>query len=392
VRASEAGFSLIEILIAAGLFVVVSFGALEAVRQLLAATQHLASRHLAYESVERLSAQLRAEARSATSIAVPAVPSSGRDTCVQVDFYTADAAGPHFWSYRTFPNHAPSDPIPGDALERLAGSSPIAPCDPAQHGAIVGRSVRTFTATTVTAASLTTHADPYLGGVTRDSPFAGPTVADASVSLGVRDAVGAPVSGGNALVEVRIANDDVARLVDLVVGVFPTGYTLQLVYSCDDRCTVGHDTGAPKTITSCTMTAWQEAWSRVASYTPVLRSDGSGIYDLVPSYWVAGYFVFTYSGTARNGANDTIAHVVLATNDGQSPPDGTHGTAAPFDASPSVGSPGATLSAWYNRFLPYVDDAGPYNGSSSGVAGLQQEAQRCANVDAEGRAGGYSFD
>jgi Tfp pilus assembly protein PilV len=390
VRAREAGFSLIEVLIAAALFIAVGVAAFEGIRQLIALTAHASSRHLAYESLERLTAQLRAEARSATAITLAAVPPSGHDACTQVDFYVADASGPHFWSYRNFPNHTAADAIPADALERLAGTSPIAACDAGATGQVVASNVRVFTAATLTAAALSSHTDPYL--TSRDSPFVGSAVANASVGLGVLGATGTEVTGGNGLIEVRLANDAASRVVDLLPGVFPTGYTLQLTYACDDRCTVGHDTGGPKTITACALSGWQYGWSRVASYTPVPRTDGSGIVDLVASYWIAGYFVFTYSGTAPDGTTDRISHVVLATNDGETPANGTHGAATPFDAPPSIGTSGAALTSWYQRFLPYVDDAGMYNGTTAGTLGLQQESQRCANVQSEGVAGGYSYD
>ncbi|MDQ6925419.1 MAG: prepilin-type N-terminal cleavage/methylation domain-containing protein, partial [Candidatus Eremiobacteraeota bacterium] len=137
-QGSQAGFSLIEILIATALFAVVAFGAFEVVRQLVVSAHLLTARHVAYASLERVTAQLRAEARSATAIWTSAPNTgSGRDDCVQVDFFTADAAGPKFWSYRNFPNHTNADAVAGDALQRLAATAPIAPCDATQAGDVV---------------------------------------------------------------------------------------------------------------------------------------------------------------------------------------------------------------------------------------------------------------
>jgi type II secretory pathway pseudopilin PulG len=394
VRKCEDGFSLIEILLATALFVVVSFAAFEALRQLVTSEQRLEARHLAYEGLERLTAQLRAEARSATAI-WSSSPSAGggHDDCVQLDFATADGAGPKFWSYRRFPNHAASDAIPGDGLERLAGSSPIPACGVSQTGAIVATGIRSFSAQRIAASSLPLHVDRVLGAGNADSPFAGSNVADAVVGLGYDDVNGKELVGGNALVEVAVANDDADRTVDLLPGVFPTGYTLRLAYTCDDRCTVGHDTNAPKTLNACAMSGWQLAWSSPASYTNKPRNDGSGIIDVVPAtWWIAGTFVFSYSGTAPDGSIDRLTHLIVATNVGQAPPDGTHGMPAPFGASPSIGVAGSSLSDWYGRFAPYVDDAGTYNGAGSGTSGLQQETQRCGDVNAEGLSGGYSYD
>ena len=393
-RNCEDGFSLIEILLATALFVVVSFAAFEAIRQLVASEQRLAARHLAYEGLERFTAQLRAEARSATAI-WSSSPSAGagHDDCVQLDFATADAGGPKFWSYRLFPNHSASDPTPAEALQRLAGTSPIAACGVSQTGAVVVTGIRTFSVQRIAASSLPLHVDPLLGAGNADSPFAGQNVADAVVGLGYDDASGREIAGGNALLEVQVANDDTDRTLDLLPGVFPTGYTLQLAYTCDDRCTVGHDTNAPKTLNVCAMSGWQLAWSSPASYVNKPRNDGSGIIDVVPAtWWIAGRFVFTYSGTAPDGTTDQLVHVIVATNVGEAPPNGTHGVAAPFDAPPSIGTAGSSLTGWYGEFAPYVDDAGTYNGAGSGAAALQQETQRCANVNAEGISGGYSYD
>jgi len=58
VRVSEAGFSLIEVLIAAALFVVVALAAFEAVRLLASSAPRLGARHVAYASLERLTARM----------------------------------------------------------------------------------------------------------------------------------------------------------------------------------------------------------------------------------------------------------------------------------------------------------------------------------------------
>ena len=127
VRGSQAGFSLIEVLIATALFAAVAFGAFEVVRQLTANARQLTVRHVAYGSLERFAAQLRAEARSATAIWASA-PSAGagHDDCAQVDFFTADAAGPKFWSYRNFPNHASGEvPVSRTSASPATASAPV---------------------------------------------------------------------------------------------------------------------------------------------------------------------------------------------------------------------------------------------------------------------------
>ncbi|MDP9105562.1 MAG: prepilin-type N-terminal cleavage/methylation domain-containing protein, partial [Candidatus Eremiobacteraeota bacterium] len=313
-RGSQAGFSLIEIVIATALFAVVAFGAFEAVRQLAAGARQMTARHVAYASLERVAAQLRAEARSATAIWASA-PSAGtgHDDCVQVDFFTADAAGPKFWSYRTFPNHTGADAVAGDALQRLAATSPIAPCDPAQSGTVVLTRVRApLSVATIAPDALAAHRDGYLA--LGDSPFVGASVpATAPVALGVLDAGGAPVRGGNAVVELRLDTGDGSRVVDLLPGVFPNGFTEVLRYTCSERCDVGHDTAAPKTLTSCVL-AWQPGWSTFVRWNDFATNpDGTLVF---PGGWfIAGTFVFTYAGTrASDGGTDTLAKPYAATN------------------------------------------------------------------------------
>jgi prepilin-type N-terminal cleavage/methylation domain-containing protein len=387
VRGSQAGFSLIEILIASALFTVVAFGAFEVVRQLVVDGQRLTARHVAYASLERLTAQLRAEARSATAIwTSAAIAGTGRDDCVQVDFFTADAAGPKFWSYRNFPNHTSTDALAGDALQRLAATSPIAPCDPAQPGAIVLAHVRPpLSVSTIAADALAAHQDGYLAQT--DSPFVATSVpATAAIPLGVLDASGAPVRGGNTVVELRLDTDDGSRVVDLLPGVFPNGFTEVLRYTCSERCDVGHDTAAPKTLTSCAL-AWQPGWStylRWGDYTT--NADGSLSF---PGGWfIAGTFVFTYAGTrAADGGTDTLAKPYAATNWDAA----RDYTAFPPDRAAADGSRAGSFAPWDVRAEApgaWLADFTPYLAAGESAA-LAAEQQRCDAVQAQGAAGGF---
>jgi prepilin-type N-terminal cleavage/methylation domain-containing protein len=387
VRGSQAGFSLIEILIATALFTVVAFGAFEVVRQLVVNARQLTARHVAYASLERFTAQLRAEARTATAVWASA-PNAGaaHDDCVQLDFFTADAAGPKFWSYRIFPNHTSADAIAGDALQRLAATSPIAPCDAALSGAVALTHVRApVSVTTIAPDALAAHRDGYLAQA--DSPFVATSVpATAAIPLGVLDASGAPVRGGNAVVELRLDTDDGSRVVDLLPGVFPNGFTEVLRYTCTERCDVGHDTAAPKTLTSCTP-AWRPGWSTYvlwADYTT--NPDGSLSF---PGGWfIAGTFVFTYTGTrASDGGTDTLEKSYAATNWDAArdytafPPDrpaadGTRaGSFAPWDVRSEA------PAAWLADFTPYL--------AAGASAPLAAEQQRCDAVQAQGASGGF---
>lgn len=386
-RATEAGFSLIEILIATALFAVVAFGAFEAVRQLIGAVQHVSARRAAYGGLERLSLQLRAEARSATAIWSSA-PSAGgaHDDCVQLDFYTADASGPTFWSYRSFPNHAPSDSIAADALERLAGRAPIAPCNAAQTGTVVLSKLRAPLALAAVAANaLAGHRDAYLGHA--DSPFVAAGVpATPAIPLGVLDASGGNVGGGNTIVEARIDTGDGSRTIDLLPGVFPNGFTEVLRYTCSERCDVGHDGAAPKTLTSCAM-SWQSGWSeRVQWNDPVTAPDGSLTF---PSGWfIAGTFAFTYSGTrASDGGTDVLARPYAATNWDPA----RNYAAFPPDRHAADGSTAGSFAPWDVRVesaASWLSDFGPYLAAGA-LAPIVAEQERCSAVQAQGAAGGF---
>ncbi|HEX3549007.1 MAG TPA: prepilin-type N-terminal cleavage/methylation domain-containing protein [Candidatus Elarobacter sp.] len=384
-RASEAGFSLIEILVATAVFTVVSFGAFEAVRQLAAAAQSVAVRRAAYAALERLSVQLRAEARSATAIwsSSPAA-GGGHDDCVQLDFFTADAAGPAFWSYRTFPNHDPSDAVPAGALERLAAGAPIVPCDAAQTGAVVLSGVQAFAVSAVAPGDLGAHADAYLAQP--DSPFVAAVPTTAPVALGVLDARGAPIAGGNAIAELRIDTAAGSRVVDLLPGVFPSGFTEVLRYTCTARCDVGHDTGAPKTLTACSM-RWQSGWSEFVRWNdPAANPDGSLSF---PGGWfIGGTFSFSYTGTrASDGGTDSLVKSYPATNWDAA----RNYVAYPPDRPAADGSNAGSFAPWDVRAEPasaWLNDLGPYLAAGEN-APIVAEQQRCDAVQAEGAAGAF---
>jgi prepilin-type N-terminal cleavage/methylation domain-containing protein len=387
VRGSDAGFSLIEVLLAAALFVVVALSAFEMLRQLTSSVQHLSTRHLAYAGLERLSGQLRAEARSATAIwsSAPAA-GSAYDGCVQIDFYAADAGGPRFWSYRAFPNHAASDAVPPTALERVAANAPLAPCDRSVAGAIVlGGLASAPSVTTIAPNALAAHTDAYLQSA--DSGFVAASVpATAPIPVGVLDASGNPIAGGNAVLEVRLDTGDASRVLDLVAGTFPSGFTEVLQYTCSARCDVGHDTNAPKTLTACAMT-WQTAWSEYVVWNDATSNpDGSLTY---PGGWfIAGDFVFAYSGTrASDGGTDTLVTTDPATNWDVSRNYASDPPNLPTAAGTLAGSfapwnvIAETPSAWLNDFGPYL--------AAGEATSIDADEARCAAVQAQGASNGF---
>ena len=386
-RSNEAGFSLIEVLIAAALFAGVAFGGFELVRQLVFGGEHLTARRLGYAALDRFTARLRTEARSATAIWIGAPSAStGHDDCVELDFYTADAAGPRFWSYRSFPNHTRADIVPAGVIERVAALAPIAPCDATQRGDIALDGLQSPPALAALAPGLlSSHTDAYLGQ--NDSTFVGASVpATAPISLGVLDAAGVPVSGGNTLIEARVDTTDGSRVIDLLPGIFPSGFTEVLRYTCSERCDVGHDGSAPKTLTRCAM-SWQTGWSRYVRWTDY-TTNADGSLSFPGGWFIAGTFAFTYEGTrASDGGTDTLVKPYVATNDDPSrdysayppdrpAPDGSlAGSFAPFDVR---SEPAAT---WLGDLTPYLaaGESGP----------IAAEKQRCDAVQQQGASGGF---
>jgi prepilin-type N-terminal cleavage/methylation domain-containing protein len=383
----DAGFSLIEVLLAAALFVVVALGAFEMLRQLTGGVQHLSARHLAYAGLERLSGQLRAEARSATAIWSSA-PTAGAayDGCVQIDFYAADAGGPRFWSYRAFPNHAASDAVPPSALERLAANATLAPCDTSAAGTIVLSGLASApTITTIAPNALLAHTDVYLHSP--DSGFVAYGLpATAPIPVGVLDASGNPVVGGNTTLEVQLDTGDAARVLDLVAGTFPSGFTEVLQYTCSARCDVGHDTNAPKTLTACTM-SWQTVWSEYVVWNDATTNpNGSLTY---PGGWfIAGDFVFTYSGTrASDGGTDTLVTTDAATNW-----DVTRNYASdPPNLPTAAGTLAGSFAPWNviaETPAAWLGDFGPYLAAGE-AASVDADQARCTAVQAQGASDGF---
>jgi type II secretory pathway pseudopilin PulG len=386
-RGAEDGFSLIDVLLATALFAVLALGAFESVRLLTASARTTAAAHAAYAGLERFAAQLRAEARGASAIwtSSPAA-GAGADDCVQFDFYAADAAGPEFWSYRQFPNHPSAATPPGDAVQRVAARAPIAACDPALPATTVLTALRApLAVTTVVPGALASHRDPYTGGA--DSAFvAGGVPAGAPIPLGVLDAAGAPLAGGNALVEVGLATAVASRTLDLVPGVFPNGFTEVLRYTCSARCDAGHDTAAPKTLTTCALT-WQPGWSTFVAW-PDAVAQPDGTLRFPGGWFIGGTFVFTYAGTrASDGGTDSLAKPYAASNwdpardyaafpPDRAAPDGSQsGSFAPWDVRAE--SP----AAWLGDFTPYL--------AAGEGAAIAAEQARCDAVRAQGAAGGF---
>lgn len=376
-RAPEAGFSLLEVLIASALFAVVALAAFELLRNLAADAGPLRARQAGYAALETLGERLRSEARSATAI-WPSAPAAGagHDDCVQLDFFAADAGGPKFWSYRNFPHHGSADAVGPDVLQRVAGSGPIVPCDPALPGeTVLGGMTASPQFTLLPPVQLSAHQDPYLG--VNDTPFVAASVPPtAPIPVGVLDALSQPVLGGNTVVETQLENAAGARVFDLLPGVFPNGFTEVLRYTCSERCDVGHDGPSAKTLTACAMT-WQTQWSR---YVPAGTAGPGG-------WFLAGTFNFGYAGNRADGGSDSMAQVDAASN---WDPARNYAAFPPGGPAPD-GSEAGSLTPWDVRAeapAAWLADVGPYLAPGQQTA-LAVDKQRCDAVQQAGASGSF---
>ena len=285
----EAGFTLIEVMIASALFVVVAFAGFEAVRQLGAGVVMLAQRADAAAQLAVAEGELRSAALS--SVAVFAPPSGCGDA---VEFLQRDAAGTSFLLFATHTNAQGSV-----NLVRASGAGPLNPCDTTLATQTVIAGIDAFTVTTFTAAQLAAHTDP-IGG----QPDGGILVPGGSLAIAVdahdKDFDGSTIATGNDVVEVTIDADPAVTAVDLVAGNRPSGFTEQLAYTCNGRCEATVPFGEIRggMYTDCTSSiAFANSAAYYAPATYAFHTLASGQQQIiVTSYAVTGQYLFAFSG------------------------------------------------------------------------------------------------
>lgn len=219
-KKSEAGFSLIEIMIASALFVFVAFAGFDAVRQFGWNVNLLATRAGAAAQLDLTAAMLRSNALSAAAVWKP--PSVCGDA---VEFMLRNARGTSFLLYAAR----------AAALVRAAAASPMNPCDPALEVQTVVASIASFSVTRVPASALPAHADPITGHVD-GGLFSPGEITAVAADAHVLDVDGSPITAGNDIVEVTVGADPVTTTVDLLAGNRPSAYAQVLTYTCNGRC------------------------------------------------------------------------------------------------------------------------------------------------------------
>jgi hypothetical protein len=282
-RSGEAGFTIIEIVVAAALFAVVGLALFEVVRQTQSVTAKMGTRHADYLEIRRFADRLRAEALTAEAIIAPSA------ACKEVQFYMRDPSGVHFWSYR----------LNGNEVDRYAAAGPLVPCATDTNVMPTVHSVASFTVDDYSLARLATRADtPFVNLNEATLPNQ-----NVNVDLHVLDGSGAPVVGGNHTVEIAITNDIATYTVDLTPGVKPSGYDKVLSYTCGVRGGCGAAVPPPGLLAGADISdclASDPTASQVAvpatydDTVPCPPAFGSGLCTYVATWSVTGQQTFYY--------------------------------------------------------------------------------------------------
>jgi type II secretory pathway pseudopilin PulG len=198
-RPGEQGFTLVEMLVATGVWIVLGGTLLYVAQGLISDAKLVASQQNAYVELTHLIDTWQAEATSALAVFVPTNDVLGSDNSDghELDFYSRDAERRgHFWAYRW------------DArvhtLQRYTYSVPgtvASPSDPPLPG------ITAFSATKKLASTIV---GPFLGGY---------VPRDVAVNFGY-----AEVSGGNAITDVTVADARNRFEIELLPGTMASGF------------------------------------------------------------------------------------------------------------------------------------------------------------------------
>jgi len=220
VKAAEAGFTLIEVLVASALFVFVALAGFEALRQLGWNVNLLAQRSAAAAQLSAAAATLRSDALSSVAVWKPA------STCGDaVEFMQRNAGGTSFLLYVAR----------ASSLVRAGATGPMNPCDAALQTQNVVSAITSLAVTRVPASTLPGHADPVSGNAD-GGLFVPGGITEVAVDSHAIDVDGSPITTGNDVLEVTIDADPVQTTIDLLAGNRPSAYTQVLAYACNGRC------------------------------------------------------------------------------------------------------------------------------------------------------------
>ncbi len=279
---ADAGFTLIEVLVAMAIFVFVAIAGFETLRQLGAAGTQLAQRANAAAALNTALAQLRADAASASAVWIPS------STCGSaISMMRRSAAGTSFATYV----------VRSGSLQRTSAAGPISPCDPALQLTTLLTGVAAMTVVAIPASALARHADPVSGNA--DGGLFRATTPTVSVSAHALDYDGSTIMTGNNVIEADIDADPAEATIDLMAGARPSGYTDVLSYACGDRCAA--NTTFPEIasldVSACTEGA-PDLPDTSASYVASATGVGAAGRIVTTAYTVRLRYGFTFTGVS----------------------------------------------------------------------------------------------
>lgn len=284
---------MLDVLLASVLFAFVALTGFEAVRGLGATAALLAQRASAAAHVDAAAAMLRGDARSAAAVWKP--QSSCGDA---VELWQRTSAGGTFVLYA----------LRDGSLVRAAAAGPIDPCDATLALQTLAANVGALTVTQSPATGLPQHADP-ISGDADGAAFEPAGITAVSADAHVDDASGAPVRSGNDLVEASIVAPPVQRVVDLVAGNRPSGYTQILGYTCNGRCEANGPFPELRNGTYGGCSAGYDFADAPAYYVPAAFGSvatGNGNSRIViTAYTVTGGYTFAFGGPSPLTAERT---------------------------------------------------------------------------------------
>ena len=281
---AEAGFTLIEVLVATALFVFVALAGFEVLRQLSWNVNLLAQRAGAAAQLDVAAGMLRSDALSSVAVWKPA--SSCGDA---VEFMQRNAGGTSFLLYVARASN----------LERAGAPGPMNPCDAGLQLQTVVPAIASFSVTRVPASGLPAHTDP-VSGSSDGGLFVPGGITAIAVDSHATDVDGSHITTGNDVVEVTIDADPVLTTVDLLAGNRPSAYTQVLAYACNGRCEA---TGPFPEIRNAAFTDCLPGYdfqNSATYYVPAAYGSvnaGNGRQRIVvTAYSVTGGYTFAFSG------------------------------------------------------------------------------------------------
>jgi prepilin-type N-terminal cleavage/methylation domain-containing protein len=291
--APEAGFTLIEVLVATALFVFVALAGFDVLRQLGWNVNLIAQRADAAAQLNVAAAQLRSDALSSVAVWKPA------STCGDaVEFMQRTAAGTSFLLYAARASN----------LVRGSAAGPMNPCDDTLQTQTVVPAIASVAVTRVPASALPAHTDPVSGNVDGGLFVPGGVTAIA-VDSHALDVDGSHITTGNDVIEVTIDADPVQTTVDLLAGNRPSAYTQVLAYACNGRCEA---TGPFPEIRNAAFTDCVSGYdfqNSATYYVPAafgsVAAGNGNTRIVVTAYNVTGGYTFAFDGPIATTAERT---------------------------------------------------------------------------------------